>query len=88
MRGIEAAFWGGLGKDPEPRTSKTGKPFATLSVVVTVGTDDDGKEVSQWVRVACFGEVAEQIAAKAKKGDRIYCEGITLQPSSIWRATC
>jgi hypothetical protein len=47
MRGIEAAFWGTLGKDPELRTSKTGNPFATLSVAVTVGQADDGKDVSQ-----------------------------------------
>jgi hypothetical protein len=32
MRGIESAFWGVLGKDPELRTSKTGTPFATMNV--------------------------------------------------------
>ena len=37
MRGIETAFWGVLGKDPELKTSKTGKAFATMNVVVTVG---------------------------------------------------
>jgi single stranded DNA-binding protein len=75
MRGIEAAFWGMLGKDPELKTSKTGKAFATMNVVVTVGEADDCKDVSQWVRVACFGETAERIASRAKKGDRVYCEG-------------
>jgi single-strand DNA-binding protein len=74
-RGIEAAFWGVLAKDPERRTSKTGKPFATMNVAVTIGNSDDGREVTQWVRVACFGETAEKIAAAAKKGDRVYCEG-------------
>jgi single stranded DNA-binding protein len=75
VKGIEAAFWGVLGKDPELRTSKTGNPFATMNVVVTVGKDDDGKDISQWVRVACFGQIAEEIAARAAKSDRIYCEG-------------
>jgi single stranded DNA-binding protein len=75
VRGIEAAFWGVLGKDPELKTSKTGKAFATMNVVVTVGEADDGKDVSQWVRVACFGETAERIASRAKKGDRLYVEG-------------
>lgn len=75
MRGIEAAFWGVLGKDPELKTSKTGKAFATMNVVVTVGETDDGKDMSQWVRVACFGETAERIASRAKKGDRVYAEG-------------
>jgi single stranded DNA-binding protein len=74
-RGIEAAYWGVLGKDPELRTSKTGKPFATMNVVVTIGESDDGKDVSQWIRTVAFGEAAEKIAATAKKGDRVYCEG-------------
>jgi len=75
MRGIEAAFWATLAKDPELRTSKTGNPFATMNVTVTVGKSDDGKDVGQWIRIACFGEVAERIAERAKKGDRIYAEG-------------
>ncbi len=75
MRGIESAFWGTLGKDPELRTSKTGNPFCSFNCVVTVGKADDGKDVSQWVRVACFGQVAEEIAARAAKLDRVYVEG-------------
>jgi len=75
MRGLETAFWGVLGKDPELRNSKSGNSFATMNVVVVTGRSDDGKDVSQWLRVACFGGIAEQITAKAKKGDRIYCEG-------------
>lgn len=74
MRGIETAFWGTLGADPELKAS-SGKPFATMNVAVTVGQADDGKDASQWIRVACFGDVAETIAGQAKKGDRIYCEG-------------
>ena len=69
MRGIESAFFGVLGKDPELKTSKSGAAYATLAVVV--GEDAD----SQWVRVACFGETAEQIAIRAKKGDKVYVEG-------------
>jgi single-stranded DNA-binding protein len=70
-RGIESAFWGVLGKDPELKTSKTGNPFTTMNAVVTVGTSDDGKDVSQWIRVTCFGDTAKNIASKAKKGDRV-----------------
>lgn len=75
MKGIEAAFQGALGKDPELKTSKSGTPYAGLSVVVTVGKDDDGKDVGQWIRVTCFKETAQHIAAAAKKGSRLYCEG-------------
>ena len=74
-RGIECAFWATLGKDPSLRTSKTGNPFATMNVVITVGTADDGKDVSQWLRVACFGDTAKNITSRAKKGDRVYVEG-------------
>jgi single-stranded DNA-binding protein len=46
-----------------------------MSVAVTVGATDEGKDVSQWLRVTCFGDTAKAIAARAKKGDRVYCEG-------------
>ena len=75
MRGIETAFWGVLGNQPELKTSRSGKPFAQVSVVVSVGQDADGKDVGQWLRVACFGETAERLAHQAKKGDRVYVEG-------------
>ncbi len=75
MRGIEAAFWGVLGNAPELKTSKSGKAFAQMSIVVAVGQDEDGKDVGQWLRVACFGETAEKLAHQAKKGDRVYVEG-------------
>ena len=74
-RGIECAFWGVLGKDPELKTSKTGTVYAGMNVVVTVGQSDDGKDISQWLRVACFGETAKAIASRARKGDRVYVEG-------------
>jgi single-strand DNA-binding protein len=74
-RGIETAFWGTLGKNPELKTSKAGTPYAGMNVVVTVGLTDDGRDVSQWVRVTCFGDTAKAIASRAKKGDRVYVEG-------------
>ena len=72
MRGIECAFQAVIGQDIELKTSKAGKPYVSFSAVVTMG---QGEDVSQWLRVGCFGEVAEKLAAQAKKGDRIYCEG-------------
>jgi hypothetical protein len=50
--------------------SKSGKPFATMNVAVTVGQSDDGKDATQWVRLACFGQTAEEIAACAAKSER------------------
>jgi single-strand DNA-binding protein len=75
VRGIECAFRGTLGGDPERKTAKSGNAFAVMNVAVTVGKDDAGKDTTQWVRVACFGKVAEDIAARAAKSDRVYCEG-------------
>jgi single-strand DNA-binding protein len=84
MKGIEACFQGVLGKDVELKTSKSGTLYAGLSVVVTVGKDDDGKDTGQWIRVTCFKEVAKEIAATAKKGSRLYCEGsLSLD---VWQA--
>lgn len=87
MRGIEAAFWGVLGNAPELKTSKSGKPFAQMSVVVSVGQDEEGKDVSQWLRVTCFGETAERLAHQAKKGDRVYVEGTLTLNSWADKAT-
>jgi single stranded DNA-binding protein len=75
VRGLEVAFWGTLGGDPELKISKSEKRFAVFNVAVTVGHDDDGKDVTQWVRVACFGQIAEEVAGRAAKGDRVYVEG-------------
>jgi hypothetical protein len=44
MRGIETAFWGTLGGDPELKTAKSGNAFAVMNVAVTVGRDDTGKD--------------------------------------------
>lgn len=65
---IEAAFFGFLPADAEPRTSSAGKPWVRMRV--GVGKDD----AVQWVSVAVFGKAAET-AATLKKGDRVYVEG-------------
>ncbi len=74
-RGIECAFWGVLGKDPVLQTSKNGNPYSGLNVVVVTGQSSDGKDVTQWLRVTCFGDAAKALSASAKKGDRVYIEG-------------
>ncbi len=75
MKGIEAAFFGSLGKDVELRTAKSGKAWASLAIVVDTGEQDaDGRDKAQWVKVAVFGEVAERLAS-ATKGTRFYVEG-------------
>lgn len=75
MRGIEAAFFGMVGKPAELKTSRAGKPFASFSVGTDAGEDKDGKAVLEWVRVTMFGDLATQLAPKLDKGVRIYAEG-------------
>jgi single-strand DNA-binding protein len=89
MRGIETAFWGVIGKDPELKQSKGGTPYLNMGIAVTIGEGDDGKTATQWVRVAVFGETAEKIAARCKKGDRVYAEGqLTLSPWNTADGEC
>jgi len=69
MKGIHTAFIGRLGRPPELRTSKSGKPYATFSVVVAIGPED-----AQWLQVVAFGETAEALAG-LPSGTSIYIEG-------------
>jgi single-stranded DNA-binding protein len=75
VRGIESAFWSTLLQDLEVKTSAGGRKYCNFGCAVVTGKADNGKDVSQYVRVACFGEAAETLAARAKEGDRIYVEG-------------
>jgi len=75
MKGIEAATAGTICGEIELKTSKAGNAYLNLSLAVTMGNDEDGKPVTQWIRVACFGDTAKAIASRAKKGDRVYVEG-------------
>ena len=36
---------------------------------------EDGKQLTQWLRVAIFGELAQEFSERAAKGDRCYVEG-------------
>jgi len=69
MNSIEAAFTGRLGTQPELKTSQAGKPWAAFNVGV-----GDGDNI-QWVRIAVFGERAQELSAILRKGDRVYVEG-------------
>jgi single-stranded DNA-binding protein len=69
MSGIEAAFFGALGRDAESKTSRTGKPY--LRAGVRVGDGD----AAQWVNVTTFDPAAITAADKFVKGLRVYVEG-------------
>jgi single-stranded DNA-binding protein len=69
MSGIEAAFFGALGRDAESKVSKSGKPYLRLNVRVGDG------DAAQWVSVMCFDEKAIVLAEQMTKGARVYVEG-------------
>jgi single-strand DNA-binding protein len=66
---LEVAFTGALGTEPELKTSAGGKPYCNVAVAIANG------EQTVWLRVACFGEVAQDFAGRAHKGDRLAIEG-------------
>lgn len=69
MSGIEAAFFGALGRDAESKVSKTDKPYLRLSV--RVGDGDS----TQWISVMAFDSTAIEASDKLVKGARVYVEG-------------
>ena len=69
---IQASIYGRLGRDPETRATKTGKPMVTASLAVDVARDGD--EETLWVSVMAFGRCAEALE-RHQKGDMIGAMG-------------
>ena len=69
MSGIEAAFFGALGRDAEVKTSQAGKPYLRFSLRVGDG------DAAQWVSVLAFDPQAVELADKFVKGSHCYVEG-------------
>ena len=69
MNGIECAFFARVGSVTPIKTSQSGKAWCAAKVAI--GSDD----ATQWVRVALFNGLAEQLAPTLAKGDRVYIEG-------------
>ena len=76
----KATLIGNLGRDPEVRTTQTGKQVVTLSVATSESWRDSrsGERVerTEWHRVVVWNEGLGQIAEKyLVKGAKIYLEG-------------
>jgi single-strand DNA-binding protein len=74
MHGIHATFEGRLGREAELRTAKKGKPWLSFSLAVDTEGEEDALTTT-WVRVAYFGEDAESLVGRLRKGVGVYCEG-------------
>jgi single-strand DNA-binding protein len=77
MFGIETAFTGRLGRDPDLKMVKGGTmAMVTLAVAVDEAPPKEGQEAkSTWVNTKLFGDKAQAAADTLVKGDRVYCEG-------------
>lgn len=68
---------GRLGKDPEVKTTATGKSVAHLTVATSTfvkNSDGTFTENTEWNRIVVWGDQTER-CKKMKKGDIVYVEG-------------
>jgi single-strand DNA-binding protein len=68
---------GYLGKDPESRTTPTGKMVSSFSVAVTRRwrAGKETKEATDWFNVESWGRQADLSQKFLKKGSLVYIEG-------------
>lgn len=68
----QVACYGRLGRDPEMRTSQSGKEWCSASIAVDASLGQDDPPL--WLKIVCFGRVAETLA-KHQKGDLLSVSG-------------
>ena len=70
---------GNVGRDPEVRYMPNGDAVTNISIACADKYKDkqsgEMKEVTEWVRIAFFGKLAEIVGQYIKKGSQIYVEG-------------
>src|SRR5512143_182151 len=68
---------GYLGKDPESRTTPTGRKLSVFSLAVTRRWKSGGesKEATDWFNVEMWGKLGEMGQQFLKKGSLVYLEG-------------
>lgn len=69
---------GNLGKEPDIRATGTGKTVASFSVAVKrkyTTQQGEEKELTDWINVVAWGNLAEAVGNQLKKGSRVFVEG-------------
>lgn len=71
------SFAGNLGQDAETKATNRGTTVLQLSVATRSGQrGDDGKNLTEWVRVSVFGKRGEALAKLGlTKGTRVFVSG-------------
>lgn len=69
---------GNLTRDPVVRSTKTGKAVAAFTVAVNrefVTPQGEKKEMTDWINVVAWGNLAEQVGNTCRKGMRAFVSG-------------
>ena len=76
----DITFIGNLTAAPELRYGKSGVPWASFSVAVNKGREEEGNKTAHWFDVKCFNEFAEHMA-ELPQGTRVIVIGHQEQES-------
>jgi len=69
---------GNLGSDPETKYLPSGDAVANFNIAVNRRSKDrqgEMKEETTWVRISCFGKIAEFAGNYLQKGKAVFVEG-------------
>jgi single-strand DNA-binding protein len=69
---------GRLGKDPESRSTTTGKKVSSFSMAVSQrwkSAEGENKEATEWVTVEAWGRLGEVCQQYLHKGSMVFLEG-------------
>lgn len=81
---IQISITGFVGSDPQVRTVQTSngdRQVASFSVAVN-RTNGGGQKQTLWVRVNCWGRLAEVATSYVKRGSHVQLTGSWLRPSA------
>ena len=69
---------GNLARDPVVRATKTGRAMASFTVAVNrsfTTPQGEQREITDWINVVAWGNLAEAVGNQLKKGSRVFVEG-------------
>ncbi len=69
----KAFLLGNLGRDPELRTTPSGKSVCNFSLATTARVG--GEDKTEWHRIVCWQQTADFVGQYLHKGDQVFVEG-------------
>lgn len=78
MNGVQCAFTGRIGNDPEPKYLPSGKSLLEFRVCVDqsyVADENRPAPESLWIKVTCWEPLANELADTLRKGSTVYVMG-------------